>query len=219
MMPSPFKKFACRGNPAIFTMAATVLWVLAIASSLVWINNHTSSPGNTGVIPAHWPADSRIVLDAHRPTLILFAHPHCPCTAATVRELERLMAVCQGQVNAQVWFIKPAGTSNDWTNTALWHVAASIPGVTVHCDEAGGEGRRFAALTSGQTVLYDQQGRLLFQGGITISRGHEGDNPGLADLAATLNHESPAQIQTPVFGCPLFGAHCPPVKGDVLCQP
>ena len=40
--------------------------------------------------------------------------------------------------------------------------------------------QRFGAETSGQTLLYDRDGRLLFSGGTTGSRGHDGDNAGFA---------------------------------------
>ena len=45
-------------------------------------------------------------------------------------------------------------------------------------DVEGVEARRFGAQTSGTTSLYSPDGRLLFSGGITSSRGHEGDNAG-----------------------------------------
>lgn len=38
--------------------------------------------------------------------------------------------------------------------------------------------RRFGAYTSGQVMLYDTDRRLAFNGGITGSRGHEGNNKG-----------------------------------------
>jgi hypothetical protein len=60
--------------------------------------------------------------------------------------------------------------------------------------------------------MYDRDGRLLFQGGITISRGHAGDNPGRSALVALLNHELVSEVETPVYGCSLFDAGSPETK-------
>jgi hypothetical protein len=114
------------------------------------------------------------------------------------------MAHSQGRLSAYVLFLKPAGFSEDWEQTDLWQSAANIPGVKVMLDGDGKEARLFHAGTSGQTVLYDPHGRLLFSGGITGSRGHFGDNAGQASIVSLVNAEVPSQTETSVFGCPLF---------------
>jgi hypothetical protein len=201
------------------TLIAAVLWVAAVVTAMAFIVRYSFMPGPPASTPIHWPAKSLITLDAKRPTLIMFAHPQCPCTRASIGELERLMANCQGRLSAQVWFIRLAGTAEGWTDTDLWRSACAIPGVTVHRDDEGEEARRFQVETSGQTVLYDQNGRLLFQGGITISRGHAGDNPGSRAVEALLNHQSAVLAQTPVFGCPLFGVCANQSQtGGVACK-
>jgi len=75
-------------------------------------------------------------------------------------------------------------------------------------DENGAEAQRFQSKTSGQTVLYAPSGELLFHGGITIARGHEGDNPGVDVIESLLQHKdaAPVAASTPVFGCELFGS-------------
>jgi hypothetical protein len=87
----------------------------------------------------------------------------------------------------------------------MWHQAASIPEVQVHCDEAGVEARRFGAFTSGQAFLFSCRGEMLFRGGITESRGHVGDNRGREAMVSLLRDGSVPRATTPVFGCPLFG--------------
>ena len=71
-------------------------------------------------------------------------------------------------------------------------------------DGDGREARLFQAVTSGQTILYDSHGRLLFSGGITASRGHSGDNAGRSAIVSLVNAEVPDRTETLVFGCPLF---------------
>ena len=127
------------------------------------------------------------------------------------------MSQAQGCLHAQVWFLRPEHTSEAWTNTGLWHAAAAIPGVNVHEDFAGLEARRFQARTSGQVLLYSVDGQLLFQGGITESRGHSGDNAGRSAITAIVFGQSAAVWQTPVFGCSLFETNC--VNGGIAWQP
>lgn len=126
------------------------------------------------------------------------------------------MARCQGRVAAHVLFLKPHGTTEDWAKTDLWRHASAIPGVMVHGDDDGTEASRFHSETSGHTMLYDQNGRLMFQGGITLSRGHAGDNPGRSALASLLEHKSSNEVTTAVFGCSLLASKAG--KGDVVCK-
>jgi hypothetical protein len=172
---------------------------------LLWA--YDNAPGQAAAPPPLWPHDSRIHLSTDRATLVMLTHPHCPCTRASIRELDRLMAQAQGRVMAHVLLVKPEGAYDDWEKSDLPQSAASIPGVSVVVDDGGVEARRFHALTSGQTVLYDAEGRLLFSGGITGSRGHSGDNAGRSAIVSLLNTGEAERAETFVFGCPLFGSN------------
>ena len=147
---------------------------------------------------------------------MMFVHPRCPCSRASVGELARLLVQDRGLGSVHVLFINPPGMSPDWARTVLWEQAALIPGVTVQLDQNGVEAKRFGVETSGQTLLYDASGQLLFEGGITISRGHSGDSPGRSAVLALLSEGNAELSQTPVFGCPLFDVKWE--KGDVLCK-
>ena len=172
---------------------------------LLWAYENT--PGPAAPPPSHWPPDSSLQLDTDRATLIMVAHPHCPCTRASIGELARLMTQARGRLTAYALFVKPEGFHDDWEKTDLWQSAASIPGVSAVVDDGGGEARRFHAVTSGRTVLYDAGGRLLFSGGITGSRGHSGDNAGRSAIVSLLSTGEAERAETFVFGCPLFGAN------------
>jgi hypothetical protein len=191
----------------IILATASTAWVLMIGVGLGFLWSYENAPGQTAAPPSGWPSDSRIPLSTDRATLILLAHPHCPCTRASIGELARLMAQAQGRVTAYALFLKPAGASEDWEQTDLWQSAAGIPGVNVVVDSGGVEAQRFHAETSGQTVLYDAEGHLLFSGGITGSRGHSGDNAGRSAIVSLLNVGQAERAETPAFGCPLFGTH------------
>ncbi|HEV2903990.1 MAG TPA: hypothetical protein VGW32_03035 [Pyrinomonadaceae bacterium] len=147
---------------------------------------------------------------AGRHSLVMLAHPKCPCTRASVEELSKLMTNCAGRVNAYLLFVTPKSAPRDWYKTDLWSSAARIPDVTVIVDQDGNEASRFGALTSGQVVLYDLNGRLIFSGGITSSRGHVGDNLGRSAIESLILNNSATTSTSRVFGCPLFNAfECP----------
>jgi hypothetical protein len=198
----------------LILIAASIAWLLMVCAGLGVLWNYESTPGVAAAAPARWPAESRLRRPLDRATLVMLAHPHCPCTRASIGELARLMTQAEGRVTAYVLFIKPADFSDGWEKTDLWASAAAISGVSVVEDDEGVEASRFHALTSGQTMLYDAEGKLLFSGGITSARGHAGDNAGRTAIVSLLTTNEAEQRETPVFGCPLFARkdECPAEK-------
>lgn len=194
--------------PARRTQAMLVLtgisWLVLVCVGMWLLWGYANTPGLAAEPPRQWPSDSRIQPSQDHATLVMLAHPYCPCTRASMGELASIMAHSQGRLSAYVLFIRPEGSTADWEETDLWRSASRIPGVKVIHDRDGREASRFHALTSGQTVLYDRDGRLLFSGGITASRGHFGDNAGQASIISIVNAEVPSRTETSVFGCPLF---------------
>ena len=180
-----------------------VAWTVAISFGLRTLLAYESTPGTIGTVPGQWPATSRIERLTNSPTLVMLAHPRCPCTRASVAELAALMARMQGKIDAFVLFLKPRQSGTDWEDTELRRTAAAIPGVTVLSDVDGVEARRFGAETSGHTLLFDRDGRLLFSGGITEFRGHVGDNTGVRAIESLIDGRAPARTATSVFGCAL----------------
>jgi hypothetical protein len=178
-------------------------WLFASAAGFYFAHEYTATPGRAGDAPASWPAGSHLPLAADRPMLLMFLHPRCPCSRASVDELEVLLSNCEGRLAATVVFQDADGTAAEF---ALWQRAAAVHDVTVVSD-GGSERRLFGSHTSGETLLFAADGRLLFRGGITAGRGHRGDNPGRdAVEALVLNPALAADIaspQGPVYGCPL----------------
>jgi hypothetical protein len=202
-----------------FSWLLASIWLAAVSSGTggLWVYEQT--PGGAAGVPDNWPAQSKIPRSMGQPTLILFAHPKCPCTRASIGELTVLMTHCQDRVKATVVFFQPKGSGEDWLHTDLWRSAEAIPGVTVRADEDGNEARRFQTTTSGQVVLYGVDGKLLFTGGITSSRGHYGDNAGCSAIMALLNHDTADVSKTPVFGCPLLNPESECSAKDTVCAP
>jgi len=180
------------------------LWILAVIVGTFVLMKYEYTPGIASRPGNKWPSDSQIPLSKDRSTLIMFAHPHCPCTRASIAELAKLIAHCKIQPEAHVLFISPKSMPFEWEKTDLWRSAKLIPGVSVSSDIDGIEADRFNSLTSGQTMIYSEKGNLTFSGGITGARGQEGDNPGLNSAKLALQLQ-PLKNQTAiVFGCPLI---------------
>ena len=193
-----------RFSRRLVILTSITLWLIVVVGGLSVLLGYENTPAVAAKPSVSWPADSRIKRSPDRATLVMVVHPHCPCTRASIGELALLMAQSQGRLTAYVLFLKPAGFSDNWEKTDLWQSAASIPGVKPVIDYDGVEASRFNAETSGQTALYDAEGRLLFSGGITIARGHAGDNAGRSAILSLVDTGIAEQTETPVFGCPLF---------------
>ena len=192
------------------------LWLLA-ASGATWaLMKYESTPTASDRAPSLWPAKSQIARAAGHSTLLMFVHPHCPCSGASMEELNRLLARCQGSVTAHVLFVRPKGVADDWTDTRLKKNAESIPGVQVSIDPEGQEATLFGAESSGCVILYDPTGKLLFSGGITASRGHAGDNAGELAVIDLLNGQSVPLKHTEVYGCSLLGTCETPTNENAL---
>lgn len=151
-----------------------------------------------------FPRNASVQLASDKPTLVLFAHPRCPCTRASLHELDSLLAETQNGVSVIIVFTIPDGVPAGWEQGDLWNSATNIPGVRVIRDQGGGEAQRFAVRGSGHVLLYAPSGRLLFSGGITESRGHEGDSVGRSAVVSFILNGHASVSQTPVFGCSLL---------------
>lgn len=203
-----------RKKRILATSVYAIIWIAAVAFGLGSLFQYENTPGEFGAISQEWP-ETQIERATDRPTLVMLAHPRCPCTVASVGELAQIMARLQGKVAAYVLLVKPHTSGPGWEDTDLQRSAEAIPGVKVIFDPDGMEARRFGAETSGHTLLFGADGHLLFSGGITASRGHAGDNAGKSAIAALVNRQIPVRTRTLVFGCAL--AHSAKMDSQPLC--
>jgi hypothetical protein len=183
--------------------AAGGAWLVVVLAGFVLLFRYASAPGTAAASSVGWPTQTSLQPAADRSTLVFFAHPHCACTRASLHELHRLQSRVRHPPLTYVVFQLPKGVSDDWRHTDLWDSAQRIPGVRVIADEDGRESARFAVRTSGTALLYDRDRHLMFSGGLTESRGHEGDSFGQARLIALLEGGVPDRNDSPVFGCAL----------------
>src|SRR5579871_4589930 len=94
----------------------SLVWLCAAVVGFAILQRHDVTPGRPATIAlgAEWPADSSISRPANRATLIVLAHPHCPCTRATITELACLMARCRDRMDAYMLFCRPLNSPAGW---------------------------------------------------------------------------------------------------------
>ncbi len=200
-------------RPIVILIAA---WSVCAGFGLARMLTYELTPGPETAAPTTWPAAATISRDVSGQTLVLFLHPRCPCSRATLAELERLIATCDRPIALRIIFVRPDGTQEDWYRTDLYHAAERLRQAVICRDADGVEASRFGAKTSGQALLFAADGRLLFQGGLTPSRGHEGDNVGRDALCALIGGKPTTCTKTAVFGCSLVNPSPPlvPMSSD-----
>jgi hypothetical protein len=148
----------------------------------------------------------------------MFAHPDCPCTKASLEELDGLMARLPKKLTAYILFSKPNAPPVQVESSGLWKRASRIPGVSVQFDRFGVETAKFAGNVSGQTMLYDPKGRLVFSGGLTATRGHQGANAGVDSILLAVTGKPSATTRSPVFGCSLHDPDAQELKENPAWQ-
>jgi hypothetical protein len=193
-----------KGWRKLIFSASAALWLAVCAAGFWVLIRYQTTPGKAGSLPAAWPAASVIRPSPGLHTLVLFAHPQCPCTRATIDGLAWTMARSRGKIAAYALFTKPSAFPDGWEKSDLWQKASAIPGVKALSDADGAEARLFGAETSGQVALYDPKGRLAFRGGLTGARGHFGDNPGRDAVLSLIQLERTGKAESLVFGCSLL---------------
>jgi hypothetical protein len=193
-----------RRRARLLIAAGLAAWLLTIGTGLGMLWAYADTPGPAATPKIAWPHGASVVRDPRGPVLLLFLHPQCPCSRATLGELARLVADTPAPAAIHAFVYRPADAEAGWERTDLWDTASAIRGVHVMTDVGGAQARVFGAVVSGQTLLYSATGSLLFSGGITGARGHEGDNAGRTALTSILSGRTSAAIRTPVFGCYLY---------------
>lgn len=193
-----------------------VAWLVAAVGGIIILINYESRAGGTGETPQRWPSQNLLSLDSKLDTLVMFAHPQCPCTRASMEELNQLLARSKNKVAAHVIFFRPANFPTNWAHADLWKTASTIPGLAIDEDIGGATAKKFGAETSGFVALYNPQGQLLFHGGITSGRGHAGDNEGESAIVALLAGRESSVKQMPVYGCSLDDETCPVSVSQVV---
>ena len=180
-----------------------IVWLAVCLAGLALLWRYKMTPAADGSAAPRWPAASAIARAPGAPTLIMLMHPRCVCSRASLSELNQVMNRAAG-ATATIVFVLPEGVDDTWLHGESWKRAHEIPRTTVFVDRGGVEAKRFGVATSGHTLLYDASGALVFSGGVTGARGHEGNNAGRQQLLAALAATGGERANTRVYGCALM---------------
>lgn len=190
-------------------MTLILLWATLTATGLGLLWAYKATPGEPGVVPIIWPQTANLTPAKNSKTLLLFAHPRCPCTRASLCELAELMALGQDQFQSQIIFLQPDSDAEKWRHSDLVAQANALSQASVIWDKTGELAMQFGVRTSGHVLLFDETGSLLFSGGITDLRGHAGRNMGSAAVLKLAQGGTLPLTTTKVFGCPFWSAAGP----------
>jgi hypothetical protein len=191
-----------------FKIAIVGSWMALLLAAFAYLAYYDTRPGEVGKVPERWPSSSSFgpLTSSSQTSLLLFLHSRCPCSRASLDELERLMPSlehAEKPIQVTVAFYRPASRDETWVKSDLWRKAVAIPGVRVISDPDGTEAERFGARTSGQALLFDGEGRLVFQGGLTPARGHTGESAGKQAILSFVRSGKAEWERALSFGCDL----------------
>ena len=190
---------------SIFSVSILGLWISMILYGVVTLLIYDAKPGEAASAPRTLPK-SNVDPRNDMPLMLVFLHPHCPCSRNTVEQLQYLLLESQGALECRVHFVIPPDTERGWESGDLLRRVRLIPGLTVEYDRGGIQAQHFAATTSGQVLFYKRDRTLAFSGGITPSRGHAGDCMGSQAISKLLENEDWPYRQAPIYGCQLLNS-------------
>ena len=126
------------------TSVLIAVWLCVVALGWYCVVRYEFSinepPAHAAV--ASWPSDSPLEHVVGRSTIVMFVHPKCPCTRATLNELERLLTATAGRqtpFDLLVIVTVPQAADPSWWNTDTVQHAERIAGARLYIDRDGRE--------------------------------------------------------------------------------
>ncbi|PZM81110.1 MAG: RedB protein [Candidatus Melainabacteria bacterium] len=198
------KKSTIRQTAFVFLFAAAYLiWISLLFVGHLVLYEYELTPSPLANSKRVFPQSSDVQLAHGRQNIVMFLHPSCPCSEASVDEFHELMRAGEKDSVGTVVFYMPPEKEPEWSLAPIVQRVKRIRNVTIEYDTDGSRAETFGVTTSGHVLIYDGRGILQFTGGITGSRGHTGENH-YFDLAKQCILARRAKYTTtPVFGCAL----------------
>ncbi len=182
---------------------AVFIWLASVSYGLGFLYNYSLKPANMQQVLKNWPEESKIKFAKNQANLVLFLHPHCQCSEASLAELQKIQAQFHKKFKTHLVFILPEGTEQDWIHTKLWKKSQNLANTELIIDKSLQEAKVFASTSSGQVYLFNKERELIFLGGITSARGHQGDSIGNSAIKAYFRSGNMSVEKAPSFGCSL----------------
>lgn len=187
----------------LFKMAFILSWFFSSVGALAYLWTYETMACPKGITPTQWSNQGLLKRENNKPIMIMTLHPKCPCSDSSLEELAWILTHSLQSIDTYILFIRPSMAEAGWEKSKYWKKAKELPGVYVMTDIDGNESRRLGGTTSGHVIFYNNQGQLLFSGGITGARSQVGNNPARQALLEIINHKRNQTIMTSVYGCAL----------------
>src|SRR5438067_1562339 len=97
-----------------------LLWAGCVLLGARILLNYENTPGAPANALSRWPKNSHIARPSAKFIFVMLAHPNCPCTRASLAELEIVMAKLHGKLVAFVVFSRPEARAADVQSSDLW---------------------------------------------------------------------------------------------------
>src|SRR5216117_3490416 len=147
------------------------LWLALIGGGDAWLLRYSFAAGKASTAPSTIPPSMASPVNSGRPQLLLALHPRCPCSRATVSELAKILSRAPNASDVTVLMYRPADEPDRWLEGVLLDRCRRM-NCRIRPDPDGRLAAALGSLTSGGVALYDANGQLRYQGGITAARGH-----------------------------------------------
>lgn len=178
-----------------------LIWIFLVLSGFAFFYQYEFEEGDF-----HVKKDYSKIIEKHFSSqdlsniLICFLHPKCPCSDATIYELNRLRTSNKElKIIAVLSF--PENTYSEWkTINRVDNQLSRIEGLEIIEDKNSEMAKDFGGLTSGSCYLF-RDSELMFAGGITPSRGHLGKTEAHEIISKKASNED--LLVQKVFGCPI----------------
>jgi len=147
-----------------------ILWFVLGLLAIGGVGRYASVAGPNGRLVDTCPSAIDLTADARRPTPVIFLHPHCSCSCATLNELTRGLVMVREQPQIIVVVSHPADADGAvWCEGSLWRACTTIGDVQRILDPGGALADAFGATTSGHCIVVGTTGRIGYAGGVTIA--------------------------------------------------
>lgn len=178
--------------------ALVAVWLVLVCGMYGIVVAYMSSAGESNSVTvdnSDSQSDSSVIVR-------IFLHPECPCSKTSLEELREIDF--PSHIRIVAYFVVPEEYNDAWAMQDLWQLAGTVPSLERVLDHKGIITSKYAVKTSGHVIVEKTPKSIVFSGGITIGRGHRGNNQGKTAVDKLVHGYNSHVSQTPVFGCALF---------------
>lgn len=182
-----------------WTFAAT--WLVLVVFALTSFTAYKGVAGPSQTLQSSVAQTLPSHSDEGTTRLIAFVHPFCPCSLATLSNIDLATTRIASPIEVSIVISDLSSNANEVSPAESF--SRRFPKWSVSKLSLEEINRRGVA-TSGHVLLIAKDEQILFSGGITKARGHVGECRGLNELihAAEQTQNTGSEVRAlPVFGC------------------